>query len=122
MKNDTVQERFEDAIRDLREYGTLQWESLRLRVLEELAVFFNAVAGSFVIVMLGAIALLFLGVLFTLLLAELTGSWLLAVGIMTLIFIVAAVIVYAKRKTIFLDPMVRLLAKMLFTPKERSEP
>ena len=120
MKNNTVQDRFEEAIHDLREYGTLQWESLRLRALEELAQFFNAVAGSFVMVMLGSIALLFLGVLFTVLLADLTGSWLLAVGIMTAVFLIATVVVYLKRRTIFLDPMVRLLAKMLFGKRERS--
>lgn len=120
MKNDTAQERFAEAFRDLREYGTLQWEALRLKGVESLSLFLNAAAAGFVMVMLGSIALFFIGALVTLLLAELTGSWLLAVGIMAAVFTLALVIVALKRKTLFVNPLVRLLARMLFETREKE--
>jgi len=114
MKEDTIQDRFEDTVHDLREYGNLQLESLKLRVLESLSVFFNTVFSSFILVFLGAISLMFIGVVLTVLLADLTGSWLLATGIMAGVFVIATLIVYLRRRKLFLNTMVRMLGKMLF--------
>jgi Zn-dependent protease with chaperone function len=120
MKNDTVQDRFAEAFDDLQEYGTLQWESVRLRAVEGIAVFLNAVAVRLLLGMIGAITLLFIGALITLLLVELTGSWLAAVGITGAVFILVGVIIIWWRRKIFLNSMVRLIAGMLFE-KEKEE-
>jgi hypothetical protein len=118
-KEDTLQDRFDETLHDLRGYGSLQWDALRLKALETLSEFFNTVASSLIVILLGSIALLFLGVLFTVLLADLTGSWLLAVGIMTVVFFVATLVVYLKRRTLLTDSMVRMLSKILFEKKEK---
>ena len=120
MKKDTIQDRFEDTAQDLREYGHLQLESLKLRLLEKLSVFGNNVLSIFIVVFLGAISLIFVAVVLTLLLADLTGSLLLATGIMAGVFVIATLIVYLCRRKMFLNPMVRMFGKMLFE-KEKEE-
>lgn len=120
MKKDTIQNRIEDTAQDLQEYGNLQVEALKLRVLDNLAVFFNKVFSSFILVFLMAISLMFVGVVLTVLLATLTGSWLIATGIMAAVFVIATGIVYFRRRKLFLDMMVRMTAKMLFE-KDKEE-
>ena len=120
MRKDPIQDRFEDTANDLREYGTLQLESLKLRILEKLSTLFNNVLSIFILIFLAGISVIFIGVLLTLLLAELMGSLLAATAIMTGVFIIATLIVYACRKKMFINTMVRMLAKMLFE-KEKED-
>ena len=120
MKKDTIQDRIEDTAHDLQEYGYLQLEALKLRVLDNLAVFFNKVFSSFILIFLIAISLMFISVVLTVLLATVTGSWLIATGIMAAVFIIATLIVYFRRRTLFLNMMVRMVGKMLFE-KEKEE-
>lgn len=120
MKKDTIQDRLEDTAHDLHEYGNLQLEALKLKLLEKLSVFLNNVFSSFILVFLGAIALIFVAVVLTLLLADLMGSLLAATAVMAGVFVVATLIVYLCRKKMFINMMVRMTGKMLFE-KEKEE-
>lgn len=111
---DTISDRFEDSVRDLREAGELRLEALKLRVLESLATLFNSVLGVFILIIVCSFALIFISVALTLLLADLVGSLLIAVLIMAAVFILAAVIIHLSRKKLFINPMVRMLGKLLF--------
>lgn len=120
MRNDPIKDRFEDTAQDIHEYANLQLEGLKLRLLEKLSTLFNNVLSIFILVFLASTTLSFIGVVLVLLLAKLTGSLLIGVAIMAGVFLIATVIVYACRKRMFINSMVRMLAKMLFE-KEKEE-
>ena len=120
MRNDPIKDRFGDTAQDIREYANLQLEDLKLRLLEKLSTLFNNVLSILILIFLASTTLNFIGVVLVLLLAKLIGSLLIAVAIMAGVFLIATLIVYACRKKMFINPMVRMLSKMLFD-KEKEE-
>ena len=121
MKDRNDSNRFEETAQDVMEFCRLQIDAVKLRVLESLATLFNSIFSVFVLVMVAFIALLFLAVALTLLLANWTGSLLIAVLIMAGFFILLSILVYALRKKLIVNPMVRMLSKLLFAPDKEEE-
>ncbi|MCD8185392.1 MAG: hypothetical protein LUD68_02740 [Rikenellaceae bacterium] len=120
MKKDPIQDRFEDTAQDLREYTQLQLDGIKLRLLEKLSTLFNNVLSTFILVILGSITLMSIGLVLVLVFAELTGSLLAGAAITTGILLLIMLIVYARRRKMFINSMVRMLTKMLFE-KEKEE-
>jgi hypothetical protein len=114
MKSRYESNRFEETAQDVAEYCRLQVEAVKLRALETLATLFNNIFSTLVLVVLVSIALLFLAVALTLILAEATGSLLCAVLIISAIFLIAAIVIYALRKTLIVNPLVKMLSKSMF--------
>jgi hypothetical protein len=114
MEKEEIKNRFEETAQDLFEYGKLQVDGLKLRLLESLSTLFDSVFTAFVLLFLGTIALLFVAVTLMLVLAELTGSLLLSAAIMTGVLILLIVIIYVRREKLFIDMIVRMLSKLLF--------
>ena len=114
MRKDDIIDRVEDTAQDVADYGHLQLDSLKLRLLESFATLFNNIFSVFVLVIVAAFALMFIAAALTLLLAELVGSMLVAVLIMAGVFIIVTLIVYALRKKLIINSMVRMLGKLMF--------
>ena len=110
------QNRFQRTASDAKEYAMLQVDRLKLRMVESLATLFNNIFWVFVIVLLSGFVLMFLAVALTIALSELVGSLLVAVLIMAGVFLTATVIVYARRKKLIVNAMVRHLGKSFFEP------
>lgn len=120
MKCKIDSNRFEDTAQDALEYGRLQIEAVKLRVLETLATLFNNIFAVLILVVAVSIALLFLAVALTLLLAQATGSLLCAVLIIAAVFLIAAIVIYYLRKTLIVNSMVRMLAKLMFAHEKKE--
>lgn len=114
MEKENIKDRFQDTAEDLLEYGKLQLDSLKLRLLSAVSTLSNNIFSVFLLVLTGAIAVVFLAATLTLLLADWTGSLLLATAIMTAVFIILVLVVYFRRKKMFINMMVRMWSKMLF--------
>lgn len=121
MRSRVESNRFEDTATDLLEYGRLQVESVKLRVLETLATLFNNIFSVLLLVVVVSIALMFLGVALTLILAEATGSLLVAVLILAAFFLIVAIVIYALRKRLIVDPLVKMLSKTMFAHQKVEE-
>jgi len=108
--------RFEQTAVDAKNMVWLQWDQLKLRMVDSLANLFNNIFAVFVIVLLACFALIFLAIALIIAVASLVGSYLYASLIMAGLFIIATLIVYATRRKLIVNPMVRMFAKTFFEP------
>ena len=106
MKNGDEMNRVEQTAADATDYVLLQ--------LDNLATLFNTVFGVIVIMVLLSFVVMFLGIAATWGLAELIGSLVGATLIMASVFLIAAILVYAFRKKLIINPVVRMLSKIMF--------
>lgn len=112
--NDTIKDRFGDTAEDFIDLAELRIASFKLKALERLATLSNSIFTTFILLLLGSFVMLFVTVALTMLLAAWLESMLIAVLIMSGVFILVTIVVYAKRKTLFLDNMVKVWSKTLF--------
>ncbi len=118
MKDENIKDRFQDAADDLFEYGRLQLDALKLRTVGSLAPLCGKIIATALLMLVAIIALLFLSITLTLLLAQWIGSLLWAAAIMTVVLLIVVLILYLFRKKLFVNSMVRMWAKMLFKSEE----
>jgi len=111
----------EQTAADLAEYGQLQLDKLKLRLLDDFATLFNNIFGVLLVVILASLALVCLAIALTWGLGALIGSYLWAVVIMGGVFILAAVIVYALRRRLVINSAVKMLAKLFFEPDKQMQ-
>ncbi|HIS33851.1 MAG TPA: phage holin family protein [Candidatus Avirikenella pullistercoris] len=114
MKNGDEMNRVEQTAADATDYVLLQLDKFKLRLLDNLATLFNTVFGVIVIMVLLSFVVMFLGIAATWGLAELIGSLVGATLIMASVFLIAAILVYAFRKKLIINPVVRMLSKIMF--------
>lgn len=114
MRKDTITERLEDTAKDATDYGRLQLDALKLSLLERFATLFNNIYSVVILMIVASFALFFIAGALTLLLTELTGSLLIAVLILAGAFLIATGVLYALRKKLVINSMVRMLSKLMF--------
>ncbi len=114
MKSRNDSNRFEETAQDALEYCRLQVEAVKLRALATLATLFNNIFSVLVLVVTVSIALFFLAVALTLILAQATGSLLCAVLIICALFLIVSIVIYALRKKLIVNPLVKMLSKLMF--------
>lgn len=101
------------SVRDAGDYAGLYADRLRLSLIGNLSVFFNALFGVSLLMILLGIAAVFFAVALTWGVGLLIGSMLLAVVLMGCLFLLLALLVYLLRRRLILDRMVRTFAGMV---------
>ena len=113
MKNEDNLNPVEQTVADMADYLQLRVDKFKLRLLDNLATFFNSVFSVIILIILASFAILFIASAITWALALLVGL-LYAFLIMAALFIIATVIVYVYRRNLLADQIVRLLSKLMF--------
>ena len=109
----------ENLSKDALEYVKRSMDGCKLRLVESLSLFFGDVLCAFVLSMLLFVAYLALLVAAAIWLLPLLGLPLAIVAVAALLLFTAW-IVYALRERLFVDRMVRRLAKIFFDEKSRQ--
>ena len=117
MSNDP----FKQTAADAQDFVSLQIDRLKLRLVDTLATLLNNLFAVFIMVLLACFVLVFLAIALTVAIAELLNSQLWAVLIMAGVFIIATAIVYACRRKLVVNPLVRMLSKAFFEPDHDSD-
>lgn len=103
----------EKTVKDFADYLNLKADRVGLSIVENMSVFFSIVFAVIITMLLAGIALGFIAVGLTILLSYALESMLLSVTIIAMVYLLAAVIVYKKRKTLITDNMVKVLSKII---------
>ena len=113
MDNDKNLNLLEQTVSDAKDYCRLQLDKFKLRLLDNLSTFLNSVFSVIIVVLLAGLAIFFLAVAGTLALGALIGYvW--AALIIAGVFLIAAVAVYLCRDKLLVDPIVRMLGRLMF--------
>ena len=119
MSKDSRPNAFEQAGADVMEYARLRVDGVKLGLVDDLSTFSSTIFSVLLCVLLAGMAVLFLAAAAVWGLMALTGSFLWAVLIVAFIFIIAAIIVFAKRERLIVNPMVRIFSRMMFEKKHK---
>lgn len=112
-----AENKYENLWAEVKKYLTLQIDYVKLTSVEKLVVLLSAVALVAVMMILGACVLFYLSFAVVYMISDAIGSVWGAYLIVSGIFVVLALVVYALRKQLILDPVSRFLTKLFFNHK-----
>ncbi len=111
--------KLEELYAGLTEYLNLKFDLWKLSLVEGLSVVLSRALTTLILVLCLTVVSLLLTVLAVVALAEVTGlAW--ALVIVAALYALVAVIVFARRKTLFTDSMVAMLSKLFFNPTQNE--
>ena len=102
---------------ELKKYLTLQIDYAKLTTVEKLVVLLSAIAMVAVMLILGACVLFYLSFAVVFMLSDAIGSTWGAYLIVSGIFLVLMLVVYALRQKLILDPVSRFLTRLFLHHK-----
>ena len=104
-----AENKYEELWAELKKYLTLQIDYAKLTTVEKLVVLLSAIAMVAVMLILGACVLFYLSFAVVFMLSDAIGSTWGAYLIVSGIFLVLMLVVYALRQKLILDPVSRFL-------------
>ncbi|MGN0211997.1 MAG: phage holin family protein [Muribaculaceae bacterium] len=102
---------------EVKKYLTLQIDYAKLTAVEKLVVLLSAIALATVLMILGACVLFYLSFAIVYMLVDVIGCVWGAYLIVSGLFVVLAIVVFALRKQLILDPVAKFLTKLFLTHK-----
>ncbi len=114
MKYERNRGRIGRAAIDLRVYASLWIDSFRLGLIDNLSALFSTLFGVISLLIFLGMAITFFAVGFTWLLGEWIGSLLGAIFIMGGVMTFLAIVMFSLRKTLVLNPSIRMLSRMIY--------
>ena len=112
-----AENKYEELWAELKKYLTLQIDYAKLTTVEKLVVLLSAIAMVAVILILGACVLFYLSFAVVFMLSDAIGSTWGAYLIVSGIFLVLMLVVYALRQKLILDPVSRFLTRLFLHHK-----
>ena len=112
-----AENRYEELWAELKKYLTLQIDYAKLTTVEKLVVLLSAIAMVAVMLILGACVLFYLSFAVVFMLSDAIGSTWGAYLIVSGIFLVLMLVVYALRQKLILDPVSRFLTRLFLHHK-----
>lgn len=112
-----IENKYTDLWEELKKFFSLQVDYVKLTAVEKLVVLLSAIALVAVLLILGACVLFYLSFAIVYLLVDVIGCVWGAYLIVSGIFVVLSLIVFAMRKTLILDPVAKFLTKLFFNHK-----
>ena len=112
-----AENKYEELWAELKKYLTLQIDYAKLTAVEKLVVLLSAIAMVAVMLILGACVLFYLSFAVVFMLSDAIGSTWGAYLIVSGIFLVLMLVVYALRKKLILDPVSRFLTRLFLHHK-----
>lgn len=111
---------YKSLLNQAKAYMSLKYDYSKLTVAEKLSVFLSHVVLFTVIFLLGVGTLLFFSFALTSVLAEATKSTTLAHCIVAGIWALAGLVLYIFKTVLIVNPVTRLVTKLMFNPKEEE--
>jgi hypothetical protein len=105
---------FEDLSVSAKEYLNLKIDEYKLRGVEGLSTLFNTILFITVTTIVAGVALQLLGLAAGYAIGELIGSTSLGFCIIGGIFVIAVIILYAFRKKLFINQLIKIFIKLFF--------
>lgn len=105
---------FNDLSVSAKEYLNLKIDEYKLRGVEGLSTLFNTILFVTVAAIVAGVALQMLGLAAGYAIGELTGSTALGFCIMGAIFTIVVIILYAARKKLFINQLIKIFIKLFF--------
>lgn len=102
---------------EVKKYLTLQIDYAKLTAVEKLVVLLSAIALATVLMILGACVMFYLSFAIVYMLVDAIGCVWGAYLIVSGLFVVLAIVVFALRKQLILDPVAKFLTKLFLTHK-----
>ena len=112
-----AENKYEELWAELKKYLTLQIDYAKLTTVEKLVVLLSAIAMVAVMLILGACVLFYLSFAAVFMLSDAIGSTWGAYMIVSGIFLVLMLVVYALRQKLILDPVSRFLTRLFLHHK-----
>lgn len=112
-----AENKYEELWAELKKYLTLQIDYAKLTAVEKLVVLLSAIAMVAVMLILGACVLFYLSFAVVFMLSDAIGSTWGAYLIVSGIFMVLMLVVYAMRQKLILDPVSRFLTRLFLHHK-----
>ena len=112
-----AENKYEELWAELKKYLTLQIDYAKLTTVEKLVVLLSAIAMVAVMLILGACVLFYLSFAVVFMLSDTIGSTWGAYLIVSGIFLVLMLVVYALRQKLILDPVSRFLTRLFLHHK-----
>ena len=112
-----AENKYEELWAELKKYLTLQIDYAKLTTVEKLVVLLSAIAMVAVMLILGACVLFYLSFAVVFMLSDAIGSTWGAYLIVSGIFLVLMLVVYAMRQKLILDPVSRFLTRLFLHHK-----
>ncbi|MDO5771050.1 MAG: phage holin family protein [Bacteroidales bacterium] len=112
-----AENKYEELWAELKKYLTLQIDYAKLTTVEKLVVLLSAIAMVAVMLILGACVLFYLSFAVVFMLSDAIGSTWGAYLIVSGIFLVLMLVVYALRQKLILDPVSRFLTRLFLHHK-----
>ena len=112
-----AENKYEELWAELKKYLTLQIDYAKLTTVEKLVVLLSAIAMVAVMLILGACVLVYLSFAVVFMLSDAIGSTWGAYLIVSGIFLVLMLVVYALRQKLILDPVSRFLTRLFLHHK-----
>lgn len=113
-----TENKYEELWVELKKYLTLQIDYAKLTSVEKLVVLLSAIALVAVMIILGACVLFYLSFAVVFMLSDAIGCTWGAYLIVSGVFVVMMLAVYAMRQKLILDPVARFLTKLFFNHKK----
>ena len=112
-----AENKYEELWAELKKYLTLQIDYAKLTTVEKLVVLLSAIAMVAVMLILGACVRFYLSFAVVFMLSDAIGSTWGAYLIVSGIFLVLMLVVYALRQKLILDPVSRFLTRLFLHHK-----
>lgn len=112
-----AENKYQELWAELKKYLTLQIDYAKLTAVEKLVVLLSAIAMVAVMLILGACVLFYLSFAVVFMLSDAIGSTWGAYLIVSGIFLVLMLVVYALRQKLILDPVSRFLTRLFLHHK-----
>ena len=112
-----AENKYEELWAELKKYLTLQIDYAKLTTVEKLVVLLSAIAMVAVMLILGACVLFYLSFAVVFMLSDAIGSTWGAYLLVSGIFLVLMLVVYALRQKLILDPVSRFLTRLFLHHK-----
>ena len=112
-----AENKYQELWAELKKYLTLQIDYAKLTAVEKLVVLLSAIAMVAVMLILGACVLFYLSFAVVFMLSDAIGSTWGAYLIVSGIFMVLMLVVYAMRQKLILDPVSRFLTRLFLHHK-----
>lgn len=109
------------TLHDLNYYLELWTDKFKLRLVDNFSSLLSSILSVFIVIILLSFALVMLSIAAAWGIAMLVGSQLWAVLILAGIYLLIALIIYSWRKQMFVNPIMRMLSKLMFEKEFEKE-
>lgn len=116
-----IKESYQQLWQDGKKYLELRYDLLRVELLEKISLISALLLTAVVAILLGTILFTYLSVLLLLWLETLLGSMVYGLCIVIGIHILLLICIFAFRKQLFVNPLVRQFSKIIFAENKQKE-